>query len=173
MDAASLTTSLLAALLPPDLVDYIHTHLLHPHAPLQVFKRQAVLQSQRLLNAAYPIVRPLLDRLLALMADNQGVVGVAVSLAVLAVVVVVLNWVRRLLLWWTRLTMRVAFWAVVLAVAAWVWERGVFESLRDVTVVGSKVVGYLAVLKDVWVNEYHRYEAQQEMAGRDRRTSGR
>lgn len=173
MDSPSLTTHLLSAFLPPELVDSIHTHLLHPHAPLQVLKRNAIIQAQRLFNAAYPVLQPLFERLLNVMAENQGLVGVIASLLVLATVLVVLNWIRRLLLWWTRLTLRIASWAAFVAVAAWVWDRGVFESARDVAVVGGKIVGYLALLKDVWVDEYNRYEAQQGMAGASGRSSGR
>lgn len=100
------------------------------------------------------------------MAENQGVVGSAIGLLLLALAVIVLNWIRRIMLWWTRLTMRIATWAAVIALAAWVYERGVFESVKDVVVVGSKVGGYLAVLKEVWLDEYNKYEAQQGMGGR-------
>ncbi|KAI5466195.1 hypothetical protein BGZ63DRAFT_420699 [Mariannaea sp. PMI_226] len=173
MPSPSITEHLLSAFLPADLVDSIRTHVLHPHSPLQVVRRNLILQAQRLLNAVYPMVQPLLERLLDAMAENQGLVGVVVSLVILATVLVVLNWIRRLLLWWTRLTLRIATWAAFVAIAAWVWDRGVFESARDVAIIGGKVVGYLAVLKDVWVDEYNRYEAQQGMAGSRSRSSGR
>ncbi|KAK7426407.1 hypothetical protein QQZ08_007162 [Neonectria magnoliae] len=173
MESPSLTTHLLSAFLPADLVDSIHTHVLHPHAPLQVLKRNAIIQAQRAFNAAWPLVQPLFERLLDAMAENQGLVGVIASLLVLATVLVVLNWIRRLLLWWTRLTLRIVSWAAVIAAAAWIWDRGVFTSARDVAVVGGKIVGYLALLKDVWVDEYNRYEAQQGMGGAPGRSSGR
>lgn len=95
------------------------------------------------------------------------------SLVVLATVVIILNWIRRLLMWWTRMAMRIATWAFLLALAAWIWERGVFESARDMAVMGGKIVGYLAVIKDVWLQEYDRYEAQQGMAGTRGTASGR
>ncbi|KAF4983494.1 hypothetical protein FZEAL_1117 [Fusarium zealandicum] len=69
--------------------------------------------------------------------------------------------------------MRIATWAVLFALAAWIWERGVFESARDMAVAGGKVVGYLAVIKDVWLEEYNRYEAQQGVAGSTGASSGR
>ncbi|KAH6898446.1 hypothetical protein B0T10DRAFT_109275 [Thelonectria olida] len=168
----SLTEHLLAAFLPDDLVDSIRTHVLHPHAPLQVLRRSLTLHAQRLLSAAYPVVQPLLERLLGAMAENQGLVGVIASLLVLATFLVVLNWIRRLLMWWTRFTLRIATYAAFVGVAAWVYDRGIFESARDVAVIGAKVVGYMAVLKDVWVDEYNRYEAQQGMATGRVRSSG-
>ncbi|KAH7162950.1 hypothetical protein B0J13DRAFT_615560 [Dactylonectria estremocensis] len=170
----SMMMHLLSAFLPADIVASIHTHVLDPSSPAQVLRRSAVAQLQRLLSAAYPVLQPLFERLLDAMAENQGLVGVIASLLVLATVLVVLNWIRRLLMWWTRLALRVASWAALVAIAAVVWDRGVFESARDVAVVGGKIVGYLAFLKGVWVDEYNRYEAQQGLAGGAQgRSSGR
>lgn len=161
----SLTEHLLSALLPADFVDSIRAHVLHPRAPPQVLGRAFLAHAQNLLSAAYPVVQPLLERLLAAMAENQGLVGVMASLLVLGLLLVVLNWMRRLLLWWTRLTLRVFTYCAVAVFGFWVYDRGLLVSARDVAVVGGKVVGYLAVLRDVWVDEYNRYEAQQGMAG--------
>lgn len=170
---ASLTTHFLKAFLPPDLVDYIDVNVLHPQGPVQAWKREAVTQAQRGFDTAYPLVQPLLDRLLRAMAENQGLVGIAVVLTVITVVLVVLNWIRRLMLWCTRLTLRVAFWGLLALVVSWAWERGPLQSMQDAVVVGSKIVGYLAALKNVWLSEYDRYEGQQNMAGARGRGSGR
>ena len=170
MADASLINHLLRAFLPPDLVDTIDTHVLHPNSPLQTVKRQVVLQAQRALSALYPIIQPLLDKALILMAENQGVVGTAVTVFLLVLIVMVLNWIRRIVLWWTRFTFKIAIWGMMVALAAWVYERGVWESVRDVVVLGSKVGGYMAVLKKVWLDEYNKYEAQQGMRGK---SSGR
>lgn len=62
--------------------------------------------------------------------------------------------------------MRVAMWGILVALAAWVWERGVWESVRDVVILGGKVGGYMAVLKEVWLSEYNKYEAQQGMGNK-------
>ncbi len=47
----------------------------------------------------------------------------------------------------------------------------------NAVVLGGKVVGYLAVVRDVWVAEYNRYEGQQNTgyraAGGRGRSSGR
>lgn len=166
MPDSSLITPLLRAFLPPDLVTTIDTHILHPDSPLQSLKRQALLQAQRALDTLLPLAQPLLDRALLLMAENQGAVGTAVSLLLVVLVVVVLSWIRRLVMWWTRLTMRVAMWGILVALAAWVWERGVWESVRDVVILGGKVGGYMAVLKEVWLSEYNKYEAQQGMGNK-------
>lgn len=43
------------------------------------------------------------------------------------------------------------------------WQRGFEESARDVVLVGGKVAGYAAVVKDIWLTEYKKYEGQQNM----------
>ncbi|KAG6016484.1 hypothetical protein E4U41_004428 [Claviceps citrina] len=168
--AASLTSRLLTELLPPDLAASVRQHLLNPRAPLQTYKRAATWQLQRALASLQPHLQPVLDRILALAVDNQGVMGVVVLLTLLTGAVVVMNWVRRLVMWWTRLAMRAVLWAGLVLALAWLWNRGVWESVRDGAVVGGKVVGYLAVLRDFWVQEYERYEAN---GSRGRGTRGR
>ncbi|KAH6606413.1 hypothetical protein Trco_005566 [Trichoderma cornu-damae] len=157
----TLATQLLAAFLPPEIVALIDTHVLDPRSPVQILKRHALVQARRGADAVLPLVRPLLDRALSLLAEHQGALDMLVLVAVLATTLVVLNWIRRIILWWTRLAFKAVFWAAVVAVAAWVWNRGVLVSARDATVVGAKVMGYMAVLKNVWLDEYKRYERQQ------------
>ncbi|KAG8350952.1 hypothetical protein FVEN_g10847 [Fusarium venenatum] len=168
-----MATHLITALLPPELAESVQKHILHPRSPVQVLARNVLVQVQKVIDTAIPIIEPILDRVMILLAENQGLVGVIASLLVLATVVIILNWIRRLLMWWTRLAMRIVTWAFMFALAAWIWERGVFESARDMTVIGARILGYLAVIKDVWLQEYDRYEAQQGMAGTRGPASGR
>ncbi|KAM0564406.1 hypothetical protein ACHAPJ_000619 [Fusarium lateritium] len=173
VEPPTLATHLLTALLPPELAESIQKHILHPRSPVQIIARNVLAQAQNLLDTAAPLLEPIFDRIMVVLAENQGLVGVVASLAVLATVLVILNWIRRLLMWWTRMTMRIATWAFLFAIAAWIWERGVFDSARDMAVMGGKIVGYLAVIKDVWLQEYDRYEAQQGMTGTRGAASGR
>ncbi|OBS26481.1 hypothetical protein FPOA_00424 [Fusarium poae] len=168
-----MATHLITALLPPELAESVQKHILHPRSPVQVLARNVLVQAQKVIDTVTPIIEPILDRVMILLAENQGLVGVIASLLVLATVVIILNWIRRLLMWWTRLAMRIVTWAFMFALAAWIWERGVFESARDMTVIGARIVGYLAVIKDIWLQEYDRYEAQQGMAGTRGPASGR
>jgi hypothetical protein len=142
----TLATQLLASFLPPDIVALIDTHLLDPQSPVQAIKRQALAQARRSADVVLPLLQPLVDRALSLLAEHQGALDMLVPLVVLITTLVVLNWVRRIILWWTRLAFRAVFWAAVVAMAAWVWNRGVLVSARDASVVGAKVMGYVAVL---------------------------
>ncbi|OAA33034.1 hypothetical protein AAL_00499 [Moelleriella libera RCEF 2490] len=156
---ASLFSRLVAELLPPSLANSVRNHLLNPRGPLQFYKRQLSTQMRSLTASLQPHVQPVLDRILALAVENQGITGMVALVVLMTVVVVVMNWIRRLIMWWTRIVARAMFWAGVVVLLAWIWERGVMESVRDGVVVGGKVVGYLAVLKDFWMAEYQRYEA--------------
>ncbi|KOS19371.1 hypothetical protein ESCO_000959 [Escovopsis weberi] len=160
MDEA-LITQLLSSFLPPDLVALVEKNMLRPNSPGQVLYRHSALVLRRGCDAAVPLLRPVLDRALLVLAAHQSYVDAAVPLLLLVAVVMVMNWMRRLAVWCARLVLRATLWACVVALGAWVYRRGVLESARDAAVVGGKVAGYVAVLRDVWVDEYRRYEGAQ------------
>lgn len=70
------------------------------------------------------------------------------------------------MLWVTALLMRVVFWTCVVSAVAFVYQRGMEQTARDAVVVGAKIAGYGAAVRDVWWREYRRYEAQQQNAVR-------
>lgn len=145
---------LLAGLLPPELAGPVRQHLLHPQSPLQTGGRHVIAYAR----AAAAAVA---DLALGLAAENQGLAGGLALLALLTAVLVVAHWISRLVMWWTRFVLRLASWAVVVALAAWVWNRGPAASVRDAAVLVGRLLGYLTLLKDVWLQEYNRYEGQR------------
>lgn len=151
----------LRSLLPPETVEYIDAHALNPHSPLQVLLGRASAWTSRAVSAAAPVVAPLADRALSAVADNQGAAGLVAALAVVTAVVVIMNWIRRLVAWWTRLVLRLAFWALVALALAVAWERGPTRTAADAVALASRVAGYCAALRDVWVREYNHYESQR------------
>lgn len=160
-------------MLPPEAVEYIRTNFLSPHAPFQTYKRAALVYAQRGFDALYPLAQPIIDKLLVVMAENQGFVGLAVAVAVVTVMLMVLNWIRRLAMWCAWASVRVVMMSIAVAVGAYVWERGLFDTAQSLFVLGGKVMGYLAVLKNVWLDEYSKYEEQQTMSGTRGGRSGR
>ncbi|KAJ4144936.1 hypothetical protein LMH87_003803 [Akanthomyces muscarius] len=167
MDMTSALSHLVTSLLPPDKAAFVHHHVLRADAPLQVYFAAARASVTHSAGVVYPHVQPLVERLLAWThASELG--GVLVPLAILAVAVIVMNWIRRMLLWWTRLAVKAVLYATLAALGAWVWQRGLQASIRDVVVVGGKVAGYAAVVKEIWWREYRRYEDQQNNGGRVR-----
>lgn len=162
MDPIDTSFRLAASLLPEELSSFVHNHILNPHGPFQAYKREAHAQLDRLLAALYPVVQPALERVLAVVSDNQGAVGVAATLALAAAVIVVLNWVRRLMLWWTRMVFRLVFWSLVVAMAAVVVQRGPMQTAKEVVVVGSKIVGWVAAVQQAM---QHQQQYQQQHGG--------
>ncbi|KAJ6779676.1 hypothetical protein PWT90_02724 [Aphanocladium album] len=162
MDVTSTLSHLVSSLLPPDKAALVHHHILRADAPLQVYFAAARKSVTRSAGALYPYLAPVIERLLVWThASELG--ALLVPLAILAVAVVVMNWIRRVLLWWTRLALRAVFYATLAALAAWVWQRGLQASVRDVVVVGGRLAGYAAVVKEIWWTEYRKYEDQQNM----------
>lgn len=155
------TMSALASILPPETVKYLQTYVLAPDSPGQLLLHRAGRAASGAASAAAPHVTPWVDALLGTMADNQGATGLVVALAVVTAVVVVMNWLRRLVMWWTRLAARIALWAVVALVVAAAWERGLARTTRDLVIASSTLAGYLASLRDVWVREYNHYDSQR------------
>lgn len=113
-----------------------------------------------------PLLEPLLDRLARALRDSPDVVVLALFVLALFLALRVLAWARRVVLWLTALLFRVVFWSCVAALGAVVYRRGMEQTARDVVVVGAKIAGYGAAVRDVWWKEYRRYEAQQQNAVR-------
>lgn len=108
-----------------------------------------------------PVIEPLLDRLNTVLTNSPDVVVLVFVAVLLLVALQVLTWMRRMVAWVTGLMFRLMFWACVMAMAAVVVQRGPEQTVRDGAVLVSKIAGYGAALRDVWVSEYRRYEAQQ------------
>ncbi|RDA85652.1 hypothetical protein CP532_3548 [Ophiocordyceps camponoti-leonardi (nom. inval.)] len=160
---------LVADLLPPEMAASARHHLLRPDSPLQSCKRQLAATAR----AGLVAVTDVAARALAA-SDSQGAVaGVVSTLAVLAVSALLLRWVGRLVLWWTRFTLRLAWWAFVVALCACVWQRGPVATLQNVLVGAGALMRYLVILRDVWLAEYNRYEVQERQQQQRQYTSSR
>ncbi|ROV89980.1 hypothetical protein VMCG_10097 [Cytospora schulzeri] len=149
------------AIFSENTVALLNQHVLSPSSPLQTLRRQFI----DLLSTAFamvtPVLQPLLDRLNTALTNSPDVVVLLFAVVLLFLALQVLAWMRRMVAWVTGLMFRLMFWACVLAMVAVVVQRGPEQTVRDGVVVVSKVMGYGAALRDVWVSEYRRYEAQQ------------
>ncbi|TDZ65911.1 hypothetical protein CTRI78_v003479 [Colletotrichum trifolii] len=165
----SFANFLLHSILPPEAADFIHKNALHPTSPLQTLRAHLSAAVARAYDALYPHLAPAVDATLAYLHNSPELVSFGVLLALLAATVIVLNWIRRVVAFWTALVLRAAFWGAVVVLVAAVWQRGVWETARDGVVLGGKVVGFAAAVKDVWVSEYRRYEEETRGQGRRHR----
>lgn len=152
------------ALFSQQTIALLNQHVLSPSSPIQTLRRQFA----DILSTIYTeIMSPVLDRASqALMNSPDVVFFAALALAVLLAVQVLL-WVRRLVAWLTSLVVRLIFWSCVIAAAAVVWQRGPDQAARDLAAFVGAVSGYSVLVyrytRDVWLREYERYEAQQNL----------
>lgn len=77
----------------------------------------------------------------------------------------VLNLMRRVMLFWVRLTTKLVFYGGVVLLGAAVWQRGVGRTADD-------LVGWAGELSEVWWREYRRWEGYQNQAQRAAGTKG-
>jgi hypothetical protein len=119
----------------------------------------------------YPLVAAALGRLTELLSASPNVVAAAVILALAVLVMQILSFVHRLVLFWTRVAFRLLFWAAVGLLVSVAWQRGWERTLRDVVVLGSQLVGWVAGVVDLWVREYERAQAQAQAQSRSQSRS--
>lgn len=169
--------SVILPLLPRSLADIIRTHVIHPDSPFQIYGRQAIAGAQRGYHEiVLPRLEPLYHQAIGALSEAAGSDGPAAIIALLPLVltgiaaVMVVSFTMRLISWWTRLLTRLAFWAVILVFLLGVWERGPLQSVRDIVVVGGKLAGYGAAVREIWVREYNHYEEQTRSSARAHHT---
>lgn len=110
----------------------------------------------------WPIIGPMLDRLTQALHDSPDIVVLGFFVVILLLVVQLLSWISRVMMFWTRLAFRILFWSAVVAVASVVWQRGIGTTIGDLVNIGGKLMGYAVIVKDIWIREYQKYEAQSK-----------
>ncbi|KAG9238720.1 hypothetical protein BJ875DRAFT_437174 [Amylocarpus encephaloides] len=113
-----------------------------------------------------PILSPLANKVVLLAQDSPAIVSVAFLLVLLLVAIRILNFLRRVMMFWIRLTMRIAFWGAFGVLLGVVYQRGLGRTAEDLMVWGEE-------LRVLWWKEYRRWEGyqnklqqQQEMSGK-------
>lgn len=115
---------------------------------------------ERGLATVWPLLQPVGARIGDILSDSPDFVFIGLIVTFLVLALQIMLWVHRFMMFWTRLATRALMWAMVAAVVAVVWQRGPEAAVRDVVVFASKVVGYTAFVKDIWLAEYNKYDAQ-------------
>ncbi|KAI0125787.1 hypothetical protein BJ170DRAFT_447852 [Xylariales sp. AK1849] len=150
----------LDGVLPEQTLHFLQDHVLAPQTPFQTVLRALQSYAQRLLSTLWPLLQPIVLRVGDLLSDSPDFIFIAVLVGIIALGFQVLLWVHRFMMFWTRLVTRALMWAAVAAVIAVVWQRGPEAAIRDVVVFVSKAVGYATIVKNIWLTEYHKYDAQ-------------
>lgn len=113
----------------------------------------------------YAAITPLLDRATQAIAGSPDAVVLVFLLAFVVFVVQLLAYLQRIMLFWTRLALRMMFWSVILALGAIIYQRGWEQSARDATVLGKQALSFGTMIQEVFMREYRKYD-DMEKAGR-------
>ncbi|KAK8056145.1 hypothetical protein PG993_001372 [Apiospora rasikravindrae] len=146
--------------LPESTIQLLQDNVLHPETPFQIFGRSVWQRTQQAFQMAVPVVQPMVNRALTALNDSPDIVIVGAVLVFIVAALQFLFWVQRVVLFWTRMTMRLIFYAVLAGALAVVWQRGPEAAIRDIVIFVSKIAGYATLLKNFWLSEYERYDAQ-------------
>ncbi|KAI8623470.1 hypothetical protein F5Y19DRAFT_372383 [Xylariaceae sp. FL1651] len=152
--------SALQGILPEQTLQLLHDHVLHPSSTLRTISSYTLLSLQRLALLLQPVLAPIIDRVLRALQDSPDVVVLGFLLAFFVIALQFLLWMHRTMLFFTRLAFRAVVWTLIGLAFMAAWQRGPEAVIRDVVVVVSKMVGYAAVVKDIWLSEYQKYDAQ-------------
>ena len=145
--------------------DFIQEHVLQPDSAPATLKRQLLATAYKAFNTMSPIVLPLLNRLTQALYGSPDIVVIGFLLVALVLVFQILSWLRRALVFWTRIAFRMSLYAGLAALAASVWQRGLAASWEDAVAVGGALFKYGGWVKDFWMNEYRKYEQQGQARG--------
>ncbi|EAA36196.3 hypothetical protein GE21DRAFT_850 [Neurospora crassa] len=156
---------LLTGVLPDPYLSLARQHLLSPDSAIQSLKRHIMSTIEAFISTLIPIMQPLVERLTAYIYASPDVVILAGVLLLLVMVLQVLSWMRRVLMFFTRLAFTLVFWAGMAAVASWVYRRGVEQSARDATFWLGRASGYGLGIWNFFMTEWQRYEAQDKARG--------
>jgi len=114
----------------------------------------------------YPTLLPFLNRLALFAQDSPALVSVGVLLLFLLIAVQILGFIKRVLVWWFKLVVRITLWGLLAVLIGVVWQRGVGRTVAD-------AAGWGQELGEVWWREYRRWEGyQKQQAGRQGTRAG-
>lgn len=134
----------------PDYTPYLLTLYNHLHP----YIRSANSLLFTLQSKITPFLLPLLNRAAIFAQDSPAIITVGILLLLLVISMQILNFARRLIVFWTRIMFQVAFYGGIIVLVMAVWQRGVGRTLGD-------LAEWAREIRDVWWREYRRWEGYQ------------
>ncbi|KAI0189778.1 hypothetical protein EV127DRAFT_366153 [Xylaria flabelliformis] len=150
----------LQGILPEQTLQLLHDHVLHPSSTLRTIYAHTLFGMQRLAEFLQPVVQPLAERAVNALQDSPDFVFLGILLAIIFVAFQIMLWVQRTISFFTRLAFRAVLYILIGLVIMAAWQRGPEAVANDVVVVLRKLVGYGAIVKEIWLSEYQKYESQ-------------
>ncbi|KAH7383602.1 hypothetical protein BKA64DRAFT_712480 [Cadophora sp. MPI-SDFR-AT-0126] len=132
--------------------------LLNLFHTLEPYTRRPILTLHTLYTQYSPILIPYLDSLLRTLHTSPAILSLAALLLLLIIAMQILYFVRRVMMFWFRLVVRLVFWGVIGVLVAVVWQRGLERTLGDLVQWGGEV-------GDVWTREYRKWDGVGNQGG--------
>ncbi|KAI0888623.1 uncharacterized protein GGS22DRAFT_184201 [Annulohypoxylon maeteangense] len=161
----SVIIDVLQGIVPEQTLELLQAHLQNPSTTLQAVWRHSSAIANKLGTVLSPLFGPILARALQALHDSPDVVVLGFVLGTIVLMLQIVVWVHRTMMYMTRLAFRMMGWALVFALVAVVWRRGPEATIRDVVVFVGKMAGYAALVKDIWLSEYKKFDAQTKRGG--------
>ncbi|KAI1186308.1 hypothetical protein F5B17DRAFT_367725 [Nemania serpens] len=150
----------LQGILPEQTLQLLHDHVLHPSSTLRTVSSHAVLVLQRSALLLQPLVSPLADRGARALQESPDIVFFGFLLALVFLAFQVLVWVQRTISFFTRLVFRALLWTLLGLALVALWQRGPEAVVADAVFLVRRLLGYAAMVREIWLSEYHKYDAQ-------------
>ncbi|KAI0398916.1 hypothetical protein F4802DRAFT_591590 [Xylaria palmicola] len=150
----------LQGILPEQTLQLLHDHFLHPSSTMNTVSSYLVVGAKRTAQALAPVLSPLAERGALALQESTDVVFFLAVLTLLFLAFKIVVCVQRTISYFTRLAFRAALWALLGLALMAVWQRGPEAVARDLAVLAGRAVRYAAVVRDIWLAEYQKYDAQ-------------
>jgi hypothetical protein len=154
-----------AGVISDNILDFFQAHLIDLRSLLQILKDQFGNMMHQAITTVWPFIEPMVNRLLQALRNSPDVVVLVFALIILVVILQILSWVRSVMMFLTRLAVRIFFWASLVVLASIIYQRGFETTTRDMVVVVNELARFIGTARDTFLREYQRYESQQKSAG--------
>ncbi|KAK5633871.1 hypothetical protein RRF57_009585 [Xylaria bambusicola] len=146
--------------LPEQTLQLLQDHVLHPSSTLRTLYSYTLLVLQRAAYVLQPVLEPIGERAMRVLHDSPDIVFLGLILTLIFIFFQILLWVQRTISFFTRLAFRAALWMLLGLALMAVWNRGPEAVIGDLVVISRRAVVYAAMVKDIWLSEYQKYDAQ-------------
>jgi hypothetical protein len=159
-------SDLLQFLLPEDILHTaapcLQNYIFADGSPVQIATRRVLSIISPIMAAVYPMFQPVLAAAASFLDNSEGFANYAIAIGAVVAIPLLVNSILRTLSWFARATMRLAYYAVLIALAAMVYQRGVLVCARDAMTVMRNAVTYFMLMKNIFLAEYRRYDEQYQ-----------
>ncbi|XDG09142.1 hypothetical protein ABKA04_008757 [Annulohypoxylon sp. FPYF3050] len=161
----SIIREALQGIVPEQALDAIQEHLQDPSTTVKTVWHHTSAVLNKVGTMLSPLFAPIFARAIQALYDSPDVVVLAFFLGTFVLMLQIVIWIHRTMMYMTRLAFRLMGWALFIALLAVVWRRGPEATIRDVVVFVSKMAGYATLVKDIWLSEYKKFDAQTKRGG--------